>query len=135
MRGFVAGMIFGLGISATVAFAANRVAHKGKFWTKMTRESKISYVDGYYDAMRVSTEKVDVLEVAADLFRWRGAAKILRQLERQLSTDEFTANQAVERLDTLYSNDKYSELDLPQALETMIIHAEETEASGSKGSK
>ncbi|MBV8136121.1 MAG: hypothetical protein JO121_10910 [Deltaproteobacteria bacterium] len=85
--------------------------------------------------MRVSTEKVDVLEVAADLFRWRGAAKILRQLERQLSTDEFTANQAVERLDTLYSNDKYSELDLAQALETMIIHAEETEASGSKGSK
>ena len=57
-----------------------------------------------------------------------------RKLERQLSTDEITANQAVERLDTLYSNDKYSELELAQALEMLTIHAEKTEAPGSKGS-
>jgi hypothetical protein len=82
--------------------------------------------------MRLSAEKVDELEVAADVFHWCGAPKILRQLGAQLSIKQFTIEQAVKRLDTLYSNDKYSELDLGQALETLAMQVEATEPPGSR---
>jgi hypothetical protein len=48
-------------------------------------------------------------------------AKILWLLGAQLSIKQFTIGQAVKRLDTLYSNDKYSELDLGQALEMLAM--------------
>jgi hypothetical protein len=39
---------------------------------------------------------------------------------------DVSANQAVKRLDELYSNQKYSELDLGEALQTLSIRANET---------
>jgi hypothetical protein len=39
---------------------------------------------------------------------------------------EVTPEKAVKRLDDLYSNQKYSELDLGEALQTLTIRANET---------
>jgi hypothetical protein len=49
------------------------------------------------------------------------------QLGEQLSIKQFTIEQAVKRLDILYSNDKYSELDLGQTLEMLAMQVEATE--------
>lgn len=73
MKGFIAGLLFGLVASTTVAFAASGVAHDGTFWTRLTHDSKVSYVDGYLDAMHLSAQKVDELEVAVRYFT--GAAR------------------------------------------------------------
>ena len=76
--------------------------------------------------MRVSVAKLDMLNSAADLFHWKGARRIIHQLSGQLSMGEVTANHAVKRLDSLYTNQKYSELDLGEALQTLSIRANET---------
>jgi hypothetical protein len=77
--------------------------------------------------MQVSVGKLDGLNVAADLFHWKGARKIIHQLSGQLAMGEkLTPEQAVKRLDELYSNQKYSELDLGQALQMLTIRANET---------
>jgi hypothetical protein len=73
--------------------------------------------------MQVSVGKLDSLSIAADLFHWKGADKIIRQLARELSTSELGSDEAVHKLDTLYSNPKYSELDLGQALQLLTVKA------------
>jgi hypothetical protein len=42
MKASIAGMLFGLVASTTAAFAASSVAHDGTFWTRLTRDSKVS---------------------------------------------------------------------------------------------
>ena len=69
--------------------------------------------------MQVSAGKLDSLSIAADLVHWRGASKIILQLSSELSVADLTPDQAVKKLDTLYSNPKYSELDLGQALQLL----------------
>ncbi|MGA2410948.1 MAG: hypothetical protein ABSG46_11250, partial [Candidatus Binataceae bacterium] len=66
-------------------------------------------------------------------FHWKGADKIIHELSQQLSTSELTPNEAVKKLDTLYSNPKYSELDLGQALQLLAARtpADQDAASGS----
>jgi hypothetical protein len=118
MLGFVA--------SWAVAFASSSVSHNGNFWSRLNGAAKDGYVNGYSDAMRVSVGKLDVLNSAADLFHWKGARRIIHQLSGQLSMNGVTANRAVKRLDDLYSNSKYSELDLGEALEALSIRANET---------
>jgi hypothetical protein len=71
--------------------------------------------------MQVSVGKLDSLNIAAGLFHWKGANKIIRQLSHELTIGETTPNQAVKKLDTLYSNSKYSELDLGQALQLLAV--------------
>ncbi len=126
MKKFAAGVMLGFVASWAVAFASSNVSHNGNFWSHLNGAAKDGYVNGYSDAMRVSVGKLDVLNSAADLFHWKGARRIIHQLSGQLSMGQVTANQAVKRLDELYSNQKYSELDLGEALQTLSIRANET---------
>jgi hypothetical protein len=71
--------------------------------------------------MQVSVGKLNVLTTAADLFHWRGADRIIHQLSHELALSELKPAEAVERLDTLYANRKYSELDLGTALQVLAI--------------
>lgn len=118
MLGFVA--------SWAVAFASPGVNHNGGFWNRLNNAAKDGYVNGYSDAMRVSVGKLEVLNSAADLFHWKGARRIIHQLSGQLSMGEVAPEKAVKRLDDLYSNQKYSELDLGEALQTLTIRTNET---------
>jgi hypothetical protein len=121
MKKFVAGVVVGFVVSCGVGFAAPTVEHNGFFWGKLSNPAKTSYINGYSDAMQVSVGKLDSLNIAADLFHWKGANKIIRQLSHELTIGEVTPNQAVKKLDTLYSNPKYSELDLGQALQLLAV--------------
>lgn len=123
MRKFIAGVVVGFIASCGVGFAAQSLDHNGEFWNKLNEAAKTGYINGYGDAMQVSVGKLDSLSIAADLFHWRGANKIIKQLSRELSTADLTPDQAVKRLDTLYANPKYSELDLGQALQLLAARS------------
>ncbi len=125
MKKFASGVLLGFLASWAVAFASPKVNHDGSFWNRLNTAAKDGYVNGYSDAMRVSIGKLDGLNIAADLFHWKGARKIIHQLSGQLSMNDVSSDQAVKQLDALYSNQKYSELDLGQALQLLTIRANE----------
>ena len=108
MKKFIAGVVLGFVMTCAVGFAAPGFDHNGVFWNKLSNPAKTGYIKGYSDAIRVSVSKLDSLTIAADLFHWKGADKIIHQLSHELSMAELRPNDAVRKLDTLYSNSKYS---------------------------
>ncbi len=130
MNKFIAGVVVGFVASCGVGFAASSLDHNGVFWNKLNGTAKTGYINGYGDAMQVSIGKLESLSIAGDLFHWRGSDKIISQLARELSTDQLTPDQAVKKLDTLYSNPKYSELDLGQALQLLTARTPDSEVMG-----
>lgn len=130
MKKFIAGVVIGFVVSCGVGFAASSFDHNGVFWNKLNSTAKTGYINGYGDAMQVSVGKLDSLSIAGDLFHWRGANKIIKQVARELSTAELTPDRAVKKLDALYANPKYSELDLGQALQLLIARAPAGEEMG-----
>lgn len=135
MKKFVAGVVVGFVASCAVAFASSNATHNGLFWNKLNRPVKEGYVNGYADAMRVSVSKLDTLTTAGNLFHWKGSRKIIHELETQLSMSEVTPQDTVNRLDTLYNNQKYSELDLGTALQLLALRPQTDGVSHSSSSK
>jgi len=135
MKRFVAGVVVGFVASCAIAFASADADHNGIFWNKLNRAAKDGYVNGYSDAMRVSVSKLDTLTTAGDLFHWKGSHKIIHQLESQLSMSELTPQDAVNRLDTLYNNQKYSELDLGTALQLLALRPQANSSSPASPNK
>jgi hypothetical protein len=131
MKKFIAGVVVGFVASCGVGFAASSMDHNGVFWNKLDGTAKTGYIHGYGDAMQVSAGKLDSLSIAGDLFHWRGSNKIIKQISHELSISELTPEQAVKKLDTLYANPKYSELDLGQAMQLLTARAEEASVSAS----
>jgi hypothetical protein len=123
MKRFSAGVMLGFLASWGIGFAAPNFNHNGDFWNKLNTSAKSGYVNGYGDAMQVSAGKLDSLTIAADLFHWKGADKIIHQLSSELSTADLGSDAALRKLDSLYSNPKYSELDLGEALQLLAAKA------------
>ena len=121
MKKFTVGVVVGFLLSCAGVFAAPSFDHNGSYWNKLNASAKSGYVNGYSDAMQVSVGKLNVLTTAADLFHWKGADRIIHQLSHELAMSELKPTEAVERLDTLYANRKYSELDLGTALQVLAI--------------
>ncbi len=125
MKKFSAGVVVGLLAGWVVAVGATVAEHNGLYWGRLNPAAKSGYVNGYADAMQVSLGKLDNLTVAAELFHWKGAKKIIRQLGSELSVSEFKPDDVVKRLDDLYANRKYSELDLGSAVQLLTMRANE----------
>jgi hypothetical protein len=119
MKKFIAGVVVGLVGSLGVGFAAPGADHNGLFWNRLNGSAKTGYINGYSDAMQVSVGKLDSLTFAAALFHWKGADKIIKQLSRELSVSGVGADDAVKKLDALYANPKYGDLDLAQAMQLL----------------
>ena len=119
MKRFSAGVVLGFLSCWGMGFAAQNFNHNGTFWNQLNGAAKTGYVDGYGDAMQVSSGKLDSLIIAADLFHWKGADKIIKQLSSELNTAGLGSNDVVRNLDSLYANPKYSELDLGQAMQLL----------------
>ena len=119
MKKFIAGVVVGFAVSLGAGFAAPSVDHNGLFWNKLNTSAKTGYINGYSDAMQVSIGKLDSLTFAAALFHWKGADKIIKQLSHELSMSDVSADEAVKKLDALYSNPKYGDLDLAQAMQLL----------------
>jgi hypothetical protein len=124
MKRFAAGMILGFLASCAMAFASSGADHNGMFWNKLNRAAKDGYVNGYADATRVTVSKLETLITAGDLFHWKGSHKVIREVQAQLSMSELAPEDAVSRLDSLYRNPKYGELDLGTALQLLALHPE-----------
>lgn len=125
MKRFATGIVVGFLLSCGLSLAAPNLDHNGMFWNKLDRSAKSGYVDGYSDAMQVSVGKLDNLLVAAELFRWKGAKKIIHQLSRELAVSELAPDDLVSRLNDLYANHQYSELDLGSALQLLAMRSGE----------
>jgi len=121
MKKFAAGVVLGFVLSCGLGLAAQSLDHNGAFWNGLDSSAKQGYVNGYSDAMGVSVGKLDNLTVAADLFRWKGAKKIIRQLSRELEISDQRPEDVVKRLNDLYSDRKYSELDLGSAFQYLTM--------------
>jgi hypothetical protein len=121
MKKFSVGVVAGVLCSWALAMASSGIEHNGLFWKRLDSSAKAGYVSGYADAMQVSVGKLDNLTVAADLFHWKGANKIIRQLSRELSVADLTSGDVVKRLDDLYSNGEYGELDLSSAVQLLTM--------------
>ena len=127
MQRFIAGIVLGFLANWTLSFAATGSVRNGSYWHQLSGVAKTGYVDGYMDAMHFSEAKLDTLNVAAQLFHWKGAPKIIRQLSDQFSTEGFVSGEAIKHLDQLYSNEKFSELDTGQALQLVAVRARTAE--------
>jgi hypothetical protein len=125
MKKFALGVTMGFIASCGLAFAAANYDHNGVFWGRLDGSAKQGYVTGYADAMQVSTGKLDNLTVAAELFHWRGARKIINQLSHELVVSDVQTADVVARLNELYSNRKYSDLDLGSAMQLLTMRAGE----------
>ena len=99
MKKFGAGLMIGLLAGWVVAVGATVVEHNGVYWGRLNPAGKSGYVTGYADAMQVSVGKLHNLTVAAELFHWKGAKKIIRQLGAELSVSAFKPDEVVKRLD------------------------------------
>jgi hypothetical protein len=121
MKRFAAGVVLGFILSCGLGMAAQSLDHNGLFWNKLGLDGKQGYVNGYSDAMNVSVGKLDNLMIAADLFRWKGAKKIIRQLSHELALSDQNPAELVKRLNELYADRKYSELDLGSAVELLTM--------------
>jgi hypothetical protein len=123
MKKFIAGVVVGFGVSCGVGFASPGFNHNGLFWQHLTSSAKTGYIDGYRDAMDVSVQEVNTLSIAASYLHWKSGDKIINQLTQELSMNSIAPQDAVRKLDTLYSNSKYSELDLGQALQLLLAQS------------
>lgn len=121
MNKFAAGVVLGFLLSCGLGMAAQSLDHNGSFWNSLGASAKQGYVNGYSDAMNVSVGKLDNLTVAADLFRWKGARKIIHQLSRELALSDQRPEDVVKHLNELYSDRKYSELDLGSAVQLLTM--------------
>jgi hypothetical protein len=137
MKKFIAGVVVGFAVSCGIGFASPGFDHNGLFWQQLTSSAKTGYIDGYRDAMDVSVQQVNTLSIAASYLHWKSGDKIIRQLTQELSMDDIKPQDAVRKLDTLYSNPKYSELDLGQALQLLLAQVPQDgpDEGGAKAAK
>jgi hypothetical protein len=124
MKKFVAGVVTGFILSCGLALAAEDFGHNGVFWMGLDLSGKRGYLTGYSDAMKISVGKLENLEVAAELFRWKSARKIIGQVSRELRMADVGPEKLMQQLDHLYSDRKYSDLDLGSALQLVNIRTE-----------
>jgi hypothetical protein len=121
MGRFAAGVVVGASLSCALASAAQLSHHDGAFWSRLSGQDKTTYVAGYSDAMHTSLGKLDGLKVAAGVFRWKGANKILGQVRRELDMSGVHANDLVVYLDGVYSNPRYVDFDVAMAIESAAM--------------
>jgi hypothetical protein len=114
---FAAGVVVGACLSCALASAAQVARHDGAFWKGLGQPDKTAYVAGYSDAAHASLGKLDQLKVAAGLFHWKGAGKILNQVARGLDLSDLPPQDLVAYLDNVYSNSQYGDFDLANAIE------------------
>jgi hypothetical protein len=131
MKKFIAGVVVGLGMSCAIGLASSGFEHNGTFWQQLSGPAKSGYVNGYRDAMDVSVQQVNTLSIAASYLHWKSGDKIIRQLMQELSMNDVKPDDAVRKLDSLYSNPKYSELDLGQAFQLLLAQTPQNTLGGS----
>lgn len=131
---FVTGVIVGASLVSLAVSATQLSLHDGLFWRRLGSGDKNAYVAGYADAMQTSLSKVDSLKVAAKLFHWKGANKILNRVERGLDLSLLPCGDLVSYLDQVYSNPRYGDLEMTMAIEVGTMRGTELKPSSDSAS-
>jgi hypothetical protein len=131
MKRFIVGVVVGFGLSCGIGLASQSFEHNGIFWHQLNDAGKTGYINGYRDAMDVSVQQVNTLSIAASYLHWKSGDKIIRQLTQELSMNGIQPEDAVRKLDALYSNPKYSQLELGQALQLLLAQASQNASNES----
>jgi hypothetical protein len=121
---FVGGLIVGAILSCAVGFAAQGSGHDGSYWSGLPQLARMTYIEGYADAMQTSIGKLQSLGVAADLLHWKGSKKILAQVARELNISGHSAKDLMHYVDKVYSDPKYHELELGMAMQLATTRGE-----------
>jgi hypothetical protein len=129
---FAVGIAVGASLSYALASAAQLSRHDGGFWGRLGSQEKIAYVTGYSEAMHTSVGKLDSLKVAAGVFHWKGANRILGQMARELDKSGLPADRVVAYLDNVYSNPQYGDFDVANAIELAAMRSTDLKSSSSK---
>jgi hypothetical protein len=132
MGKFVAGIATGASLSFTLVSAAQVARHDGAFWDNLSSQDKTAYVMGYSEAMHSSFSKLSGLKVAARIFHWKGANRILDQIAREFDMSDLPAGRAVAYLDSIYSNPQYRDFDVSNAIELATIRGTDLKSSPSE---
>src|SRR5690242_18191056 len=109
MSKFAAGVFVGASLGCALAAAAQDSRHDGAFWSKLGNQDKAAYVAGYSDATHSSLGKLENLRLAAGVFHWKGADKILAHVARGLDISGLPAPALIAYLDKVYSNPRYGD--------------------------
>jgi hypothetical protein len=128
----VAGIAVGASLSYALASAAQVSRHDGAFWGRLGSQDKTAYVTGYSEAMHTSFGKLDSLKVAAGVFHWKGANRILGQIARELDMSGLPADRVVAYLDSVYSNPRYGDFDVANAIELAAMRGTDLKSSSSE---
>lgn len=107
----------GASFGCALAAAAQVSRHNGAFWSRLGNHDKAAYVAGYSDATHCSLGKLDKLRLAAGVFYWKGADKILAQVARGRDISGLPAPALIAYLDKVYSNPRYGDFDVEVAIE------------------
>jgi hypothetical protein len=114
---FGAGVAVGASLGCVLAAAAQVSRHDGAFWSRLGNRDRAAYVEGYSDASDCTLSKLDKLRVAAGVFHWKGANKVLAQVARGLDLSGLPAPVLIAYLDKVYSNPRYGDFDVGNAIE------------------
>ncbi len=114
---FGAGVVVGASLGCALAATAQVSRHDGAFWSRLGNQDRAAYVEGYSDASYCTLGKLDKLRVAAGVFHWKGANKVLAQVARGLDLSGLPAPVLIAYLDKVYSNPRYGDFDVGNAIE------------------
>ena len=126
---FVVGFAVGASLSYALASAAQVSRHDGTFWGRLGSRDKTAYVTGYSEAMHTSVGKLDSLKITARAFHWKGANRILGQIARELDMSGLPVGHLVAYLDSVYSNPRYGDFDVANAIELAVMRGTDVKSS------
>ncbi len=132
MGNFAAGVIVGTSLGWALAAAAQVSRHDGAFWSRLGSQDKAAYIAGYSDATHSSLGKLDNLKLAAGVFHWKGANKILSQVARGLDISDLSAPALIAYLDRVYSNHRYDDFDVGVAIELAAMRGIDAQSPSSE---
>jgi hypothetical protein len=108
-------------LGCSLGFAGQGAVRNADYWQHLARTERVIYIEGYTDAMRVTDQKFDGLRAAAELLHWKNGRMILRKGRRDMVISEIAPNELIEYVDKVYSDSKYHNLELVQAMRLAIM--------------
>lgn len=116
-----AGFVLGLALGCGNVWAKPLLNHDGIYWSKLQNSAKQAYVVGFVDGFATSVQKLEQLRETAKMFHWRAGDHIIRQVQSGLEMSADNPAATVAKLERLYSERRYAELEVSDALQLIAL--------------
>ncbi len=121
---FAGAVMAGVILSWGLGFARESSLHDGAYWNHLAQTERLTYIEGYIDAMEASVKILKSLRIAAELLHWKGSRKILTQVNREMVISDSSANQLMHYVNELYSDPNYRDLELVEAMQLAVARSD-----------